>query len=289
MLSWARDVGVKRDQFGHTQFERLKLRGSLLSIPTLEKGTDRDFMLARVARVWEALMYASNELHGDRVLVLLAVRQNGDALVHAGNGPHGDREVVHAAVTQKGTSLQYATEELRADRDVVSAALNQNGLALRWASKDIRADPDVGLIAVQGNGHALQWASDGIRGGGEALCAVAVNQNEDALQHVGFALRSDRSFMLTVLKQDCRALQYASANQGFMHAAARTDQSALRFASAELLSYNQGGSSLRIRLGDGRTAFSTADIGKIVSIQGNRVQVDGQKRSVGWGPAVHSD
>ena len=118
---------------------------------------------------------------------------------------------------------------------------------------------------------------------------MAVNQNEDALQHVGFALRSDRSFMLTVLKQDCRALQYASANQGFMHAAARTDQSALRFASAELLSYNQGGSSLRIRLGDGGTAFSTADIGKIVSIQGSRVQVDGQKRSVVWGPAVHSD
>ena len=39
----------------------------------------------------------------------------------------------------------------------------------------------------------------------------------------------------------------------------------------------------------GKAAFSTADVGQMVTIQGDHVKVDGQKRFVEWSQAAHSD
>ena len=56
---------------------------------------------------------------------------------------------------------------------------------------------------------------------------------------------------------------------------------------AELHGYNDPKQFVATRTS--KAAFSPADVGKMVTIQGDHVKVDGQKRFVEWSQAAHSD
>mmetsp|Transcript_25331 Transcript_25331/g.58867 ORF Transcript_25331/g.58867 Transcript_25331/m.58867 type:complete len:308 (-) Transcript_25331:89-1012(-) len=122
--------------------------------------SERDAVLAIVAKSGLLLRNAPEHLKLDKDVVLAAVTQSGFALQWAGSSLKGNREVVQAAVGQTGVALEFASAELRADKDLALAAVQQDGNALEYVSEDLLADTEVVLAAVIQDGRALQWASD---------------------------------------------------------------------------------------------------------------------------------
>jgi uncharacterized membrane protein YgcG len=212
--------------------------GQALVFASEELKGDREVVLAAVAQNWWALKFASKELKGDRDVMLAAVAQNGWAFQFASKELKGDREVVSAAVAQDRWALQFASEELKGDRDVVLAAVAQNWWALKFASKELKGDRDVMLAAVAQNGWALQFASEELKGDREVVLA-AVAQHGKALQFASEELKgAPRGVVLAAVAQDGYALQYASeelkGDRDVMLAAVAQGGCALKYASGEL-------------------------------------------------------
>jgi hypothetical protein len=83
---------------------------------------------------------------------MVAVRLNGCDLIWASEELKGDRRIVMAAVQQNGLALEHAAQEMRGDRDIVMAAVQQNGMALKDAAKEMKGDSDVVLKALRNPG-----------------------------------------------------------------------------------------------------------------------------------------
>ena len=175
---------------------------------------DREVVLAAVRQNGQALEYAAPAFRADRDVVLTAVRQDelslihGSALQYAADALKADREVVLAAVRQHGDALEYAAEELRADREVVLAAVTQNGWALWYAADELKADKEVVLAAVEQFGEALKFAADELKADREVVLA-AVEQFGSALKFAAAALKADREVVLAAVTQNGWALQLA--------------------------------------------------------------------------------
>jgi hypothetical protein len=72
--------------------------------------------------------------------VLAAVEKKGTALIYASEDLRGDREIVLAAVQQFGSALQCASEELRNDEEFVNELRRQECLDERYVSDRIREE-----------------------------------------------------------------------------------------------------------------------------------------------------
>ena len=84
------------------------------------------------------------------------------------------------------------------------------GEALRWASDELRGDRAIAMTAVEHFSFALKWVSDELRGDREVVSAAINNSDYHAMQWASEDLRSDREFMLAAVRQDGRALRWAS-------------------------------------------------------------------------------
>jgi hypothetical protein len=102
-----------------------------------EDGTDREVVLAAVARNGYALWYAAARLHADREVVLAAVAQDGAALHYSAMRLRTNRQVVLTAVAQDGMALWFASREMKRDREVVLAAVAQDRRAVSFASTEL--------------------------------------------------------------------------------------------------------------------------------------------------------
>ncbi|CAJ1341555.1 unnamed protein product [Effrenium voratum] len=76
--------------------------------------------------------------------------QQGLTLLYAGEQLKGDRQVVLAAVQQQGCALLFASDSMRSDRAVVLQAIQQNGMALQHASEELQMDKD---LIVEAGAH----------------------------------------------------------------------------------------------------------------------------------------
>jgi hypothetical protein len=137
-------------------------------------------------------MHSINE-HSNKEVVLAAVAKNGLDLRLASEELQANKEVVLAAVRQDSYALQYASEKLKANKEVVLAAVRQDGWALQYASEKLKANPEVVLAAVRQNGWALGFASDSLRANKDFILA-AVPENGLALGFASESLKDDASF-----------------------------------------------------------------------------------------------
>ena len=197
--------------------------------------TSDSFMRDVVERVnCLTLEYASAELRSDRELVLAAVAKCGWVLRKVSEELKADKEVVLAAVAEEALALRYARESLRDDKGFMLAAVAKRGLLLEYASKAIRANRKVVLTAVATCGRAslTKLRSD------KQVVLAAVAEDAHALRFASGSLRSNKGFMLTAVAQRGLLLQYASnalqANREVVQIAVAQDGLALQHASTKL-------------------------------------------------------
>ena len=171
--------------------------------------TSDSFMRDVVERVnYVALEYASAELRSDRELVLAAVAKHGWVLRKVSDELKADKVVVLAAVAEHALALRYASESLRDDKGFMLTAVAKRCRSLAYASETIRANREVVLVAVAQDGLALQHASAELRADKQVVLA-AVAEDAHALRYASESLRDDKEFMLTaVAKRGC-SLAYA--------------------------------------------------------------------------------
>lgn len=132
--------------------------------------SNREVVAAAVRSLGRDLVYASQELRGDKGLALLAIAssdvyenvgQTDDGMfMHLSDELRADREVVaaalqrdatseHAACGGRGTALQRASETLRNDKDFVLEAVRRFGIAIYDVPKNLREDSDVILTTLR--------------------------------------------------------------------------------------------------------------------------------------------
>jgi len=98
--------------------------------------------LAAVNNTGNALLFASEELRGDREVVLAALNNRGDYLRIVSVEMRADKEVVLAAVTNDGDAFQYASKELQMDKDVIRISLRRPDMEGQY--NNINMPPAVG-------------------------------------------------------------------------------------------------------------------------------------------------
>ena len=87
--------------------------------------------MIRFDSIQTELSYVSSAMKNDKEAVLAAVTQNGEALVFASDELKGDKDFILAAVmAQNGGELQFPSEELQVDKD---KALE---LVTKWTEMD---------------------------------------------------------------------------------------------------------------------------------------------------------
>ena len=163
--------------------------------------SDRETIMAAVARSGRALNYAAEELRSDREIVMIALAQNGFALKYVPEKLRSERGIVMAAIAQNGFALQYAAEKLRSDREIVMAAVARSGFALEHAAEKLRSDKEIVMAAVERNGRALKHADKELQCDREIVMA-AVAEDGHALQDAAEELRSDREIVMAAVAQD---------------------------------------------------------------------------------------
>ena len=155
-------------------------RGNSLALEyaSAELRSDRELVLAAVAKFGWALLYASKQLRSDKQVVLAAVAEQARAIEYACESLRDDKEFMLTAVAKCGLSLSYASEAIRADREVVQFAVAQDGCSLEFASEELKADKQVVLAAVAQNAAALMFASEELSADDEVVAAAALAPSE---------------------------------------------------------------------------------------------------------------
>jgi hypothetical protein len=177
--------------------------GRALLFASDELKGDREVVLVAVADHPAVLEFVSEELKSDREVVLVAVSAGhyGDVLCYASEEMKADREVVMAAVQAHGDCLEEASVELKADREVVLAAVTSSGDALEFASKELKSDREIVLVAVSAGhyGAVLCYASDELKADLEVVMA-AVQSNGQDLEYASEALKADRGIVMAAVR-----------------------------------------------------------------------------------------
>mmetsp|Transcript_88207 Transcript_88207/g.285522 ORF Transcript_88207/g.285522 Transcript_88207/m.285522 type:complete len:730 (-) Transcript_88207:124-2313(-) len=192
---------------------------------------------AAVLTDWKVLTSAPEEVRSDRELIEAAIRASfGMALLFATDELKGDRQLVLQAVAFSGAALKYAAPELQSDRDFVLEAIKVQGASLAEAAEACRADRDLVLQAAHiGRGSVLQGASPELLVDRE-LVARATEWDPVAFKYADEGLRHDREFCLHVAWRCGAALQHMpehlKADLEIVAAAVASDPDALAFAHA---------------------------------------------------------
>ena len=211
--------------------------GDALELATAALRADKEVVLAAVAQNSDAMWHASADLLADKDVMLAAVARDPKWLRFASADLQSDKEMVLAAVANDGSRLFNASWQLRANKEVVLVAVMQDGEALQFAAEQLRADKEVVLAAVSQAGWVLQYAAEKLRADKEVVLA-AVSQAGWVLQYAAEKLRADKEVVLAAVANDGYALELATAalraDKEVVLAAVANNGYALRFAASEL-------------------------------------------------------
>lgn len=108
--------------------------------------------------------------------------------------------------------LRKASKELQDDIEVVKTAVSQDAAALESASPRLRNSVEVGLVAAQSkmNKHAVLELGGPNCKDHETIALYAVNYNGSSLKHASLRVRGLFLVVLTAVRRDSRALEFAS-------------------------------------------------------------------------------
>lgn len=185
---------------------------SALKHAPLALTTDRDFMIAAVARVGHALSYASKTLQNDKEVVLVACTQ-------------GVQQWAYGCTS----GFRHASAEMKSDPDVLRAdfafrkvcALKRlehcregNGTDITKLADDLKNDRDVGLAATEACFNAFRYVSAELKGDKEVVLDVVARSESYAhacFCHAAKEFRDDKDVVLAAVQASGGELQYASS------------------------------------------------------------------------------
>lgn len=161
-----------------------------------------------------AFQYASERVRDIRDVVLAAVSICGEALLWASYDFKSDDEVVRAGTKNNGLALVYADYEFRLNYDLAYDAAESYGPILEYLNLDFRNDFNLVLRAVTNFAEGLEFASEELQGNPQIVLAalnasIRDNTEETVFQLASNALKKDRDFVLSAVKIDARAIEFA--------------------------------------------------------------------------------
>jgi hypothetical protein len=161
------------------------------------------------------LEFSSAQVQDDMHIVLEAVKANGLLLEYASENLRNDKAVALVAVQNNGLALQFTSKDLQDDGEVVLAAIKSQGAALKFASDRLRGDEQIVLEAVRQEGKpdyqssCFQFSSKNLQSKSAFVLEVVKLQGL-ALEHVDSSLKDSKEILLAAVRNDGRALMYAS-------------------------------------------------------------------------------
>lgn len=138
-----------------------------------EDTTDKDALVFRVQRHWQALGDAPDHLRADPDVVLMAISQNWKALELAAEPLRSNHEFNTAILRQNGCALQFVVDTLRKDRGIVYTAVREHWAALQYADASLQNDREIVVQAMMQAAIALKYASPELQAQQEELLVEA--------------------------------------------------------------------------------------------------------------------
>jgi hypothetical protein len=177
--------------------------------PSPKLWSDKEFVLAAMARSSWALHYADDRFKEDLDIVLAAVSSFGGAFRFAPDQFRNNREAVLAVVSKGGMALEYAAEEFKEDREIVLAAVTRDGRALQHAADQFKNDPEIVLAAVSHKvdtdwyypNMGFKHASDELKDDFDVV-STAVAHNGKACLYASDRLRDDPRILIPAVSED---------------------------------------------------------------------------------------
>ena len=207
---------------GRPILQRFAKRYALLLLPHASSNVreDREFMGTVVARCPGALRFASEELRGDEGFVLSGATVDGSVVRYASSRLRRDKSVGMRCVARDGMALEYLEDNLRNDVEVVRCALRASvdedtpyG-ALKFIKFKLQNDQEFAAEMVAADPHNLQYfpSFQSYRD----IVLSAVKADYTAMLHAGRSLRSQKSFILSAIKEAGTYKVLYHAAQSFM-------------------------------------------------------------------------
>ena len=174
---------------------------------------DKNFMLGVIENGGNYLEFASDQLKADRDFVFFAIKKCGGALEFVDEKLKADKELVLEAIKQGGWNFEFCAEGLRQDRDFVLEVVSEDGAALEFV-KNFQNDREVVLTALKSYTRPtcpMAWASEDLKSD-RSFVLSAVKETGEALYYVADEFRDDREVVLEAVRSKGYAIQYASDN-----------------------------------------------------------------------------
>jgi hypothetical protein len=153
-------------------------------------------VLAAAQQNPRSFQWASPGVRNIKPVVLQVLRMNGFAFQWISHHLQSDQEVIDAAI--EGGRLDLAEEEKRGDHEIVMSAVKKCGRSLRFASDAMRMNVEVVKAACGQDGMSLKYAranlkvkapTDNDLQNNREIVEIAINENEESLQHASFVLQ----------------------------------------------------------------------------------------------------
>lgn len=150
-------------------------------------------------------------------------------------------DVIPPKIAIRDIFEKYVPDDLRADREFVLELANTNGVVLLCVADKLRADRDVVRVAVSETywGHfAFEYAAMELRSDRDFVLDL-VKQTGYALEYASEDLRADREIVLAAAIRDEQALLYSTderfcADRDFILELVKQNGEALEYAAEEL-------------------------------------------------------
>lgn len=136
--------------------------GAAVQVP-VQMYSDREAVLANIARNPRALKYLPDKFRADKDVALTAVSVDGNTIRYVADVLQTDKQLVLAALRQNGYALPYISSSIRQDRDVVLEAVRQNGYVLCYCAEEHRSDRETVMAAVRQEAYAIRYVSGKLR------------------------------------------------------------------------------------------------------------------------------
>lgn len=187
---------------------------------------------------YEEFLAACKPFLNDKESVLKLIKETGLPLLYISDDLKTDREVVLSAIKKDGANLEYADSSFYTDKEAVIAAIkspNANHIPkiIKAIPESMRNDDEVALLALFRNMYVLEFLPEKYRNNkdvlpkfsvgclvykfltpeardDEELVAKVVKDWGPNLEHVPEKYKDNYDVVLSAVKSDGEALQFAS-------------------------------------------------------------------------------
>ena len=180
---------------------------------------DRELVMAAVKEKPTSYRFASEELKADKEILLCALYNNYMEFCTFSNNevlhirPEDEKVPYDDRIFSKGYEdmfpYTYAPKELKLDREVAAMAAGNIGFGYSYILPEMRKYPEVFLAAFKINRDAIKFAPKEILNDVDTM-RKAMEIDDSHYPHLPLALRSNKEYMITIIKRHPMAYRFLS-------------------------------------------------------------------------------